>query len=66
MEGSSDSAHRERIGNAVSKKAARAMAEEIGRAILLSRAGESFQLSATPIWVCSTVIALAVQGRGEQ
>ena len=55
-----DSAHRERIGNAVPRKAAKAMAEEIGRAILLSRAGESFQLSSTPIcgrssrrWPCA-------------
>ncbi|MNL41980.1 hypothetical protein D3C87_1644130 [compost metagenome] len=62
MEGISDSAHRERIGNAVPKKAARAMAEEIGRAILLSRAGESFQLSSTPIWVRPIVTALAVRG----
>lgn len=62
MEGNSDSAHRERIGNAVPKKAARAMAEEIGRAILLSRAGESFQLSASPIWVRPIVTALAVRG----
>ncbi|MGE8688607.1 MAG: DNA cytosine methyltransferase [Achromobacter sp.] len=62
MDGNSDSAHRERIGNAVPKKAARAMAEEIGRAILLSRAGESFQLSSTPIWVRPIATALAVRG----
>ncbi|ASC69072.1 DNA cytosine methyltransferase [Achromobacter denitrificans] len=62
MDGNSDSAHRERIGNAVPKKAAKAMAEEIGRAILLSRAGESFQLSSTPIWVRSLAIAIAVRG----
>ncbi|WP_241065486.1 DNA cytosine methyltransferase [Achromobacter insuavis] len=65
MDGISDSAHRERIGNAVPRKAARVMAEEIGRAILLSRAGESFQLSATPIWVRPIATALAVRG-GEQ
>ncbi|WP_241065445.1 DNA cytosine methyltransferase [Achromobacter insuavis] len=62
MDGISDSAHRERIGNAVPRKAAKAMAEEIGRAILLSRAGESFQLSSTPIWVRPIVTALAVRG----
>lgn len=61
MDGTSDSAHRERIGNAVPRKAAKAMAEEIGRAILLSRAGESFQLSSTPIWVRPLVMALAVR-----
>ena len=62
MDGNSDSAHRERIGNAVPKKAATAMAEEIGRAILLSRAGETFQLSSTPIWVRPIATALAVRG----
>lgn len=60
MDGTSDSAHRERIGNAVPRKAARAMAEEIGRAILLSRVGDSFQLSSTPIWVRPIATALAV------
>ena len=65
MDGTSDSAHRERIGNAVPKKAAKAMAEEIGRAILLSRTGETFQLSAAPIWVRPIITALAVRG-GEQ
>lgn len=62
MDGASDSAHRERIGNAVPKKAAKAMAEEIGRAILLSRTGETFQLSAAPIWVRPIITALAVRG----
>lgn len=62
MDGTSDSAHRERIGNAVPRKAAKAMAEEIGRAILLSRVGESFQLSSTPIWVRPIATALAVRG----
>ncbi len=65
MDGTSDSAHRERIGNAVPRKAAKAMAEEIGRAILLSRTGETFQLSAAPIWVRPIITALAVRG-GEQ
>lgn len=62
MEGNSDSAHRERIGNAVPKKAARAMGEVIGQAILLARAGETFQLSSSPIWVRPIVTALAVRG----
>ncbi|VFR80964.1 C-5 cytosine-specific DNA methylase [plant metagenome] len=65
LHGTSDQAWRERIGNAVPKRAATAMAEEIGRAILLARAGESFQLASTPIWVRPIVTALAVRG-GEQ
>ncbi|MGO4402148.1 DNA cytosine methyltransferase [Achromobacter sp. PAB15] len=62
MDGTADSAHRERIGNAVPRKAAKAMGEVIGQAILLSRAGESFQLSASPIWVRPIATALAVAG----
>ncbi|MNY70842.1 hypothetical protein D3C86_2090590 [compost metagenome] len=62
MDGASDCAHRERIGNAVPRKAARAMGEVIGQAILLARAGESFQLSASPIWVRPIAAALAIQG----
>jgi len=65
LHGNSDQAWRERIGNAVPKRAATAMAEEIGRAILLARSGESFQLSNTPIWVRPVATALAVRG-GEQ
>lgn len=62
MDGTADSAHRERIGNAVPRKAAKAMGEVIGQAILLARAGESFQLSASPIWVRPIATALAVLG----
>ena len=61
MEGTSDQVWREHIGNMVPPAAAQAMAEEIGRAILLSWAGETFQLSATPIWVRPVAIAIAVQ-----
>ncbi len=47
------------------RKAARAMGELIGQAILPSRAGESFQLSASPIWVRPIVTTLAVrEGEG--
>jgi len=62
MDGTADSAHRERIGNAVPRKAAKAMGEVIGQAILLARTGESFQLSAAPIWVRPIATALAVRG----
>ncbi len=62
MHGMSDSAWRERIGNAVPRRAAQAIGEEIGRAILLARTGETFQLSATPIWVRPIATALAVRG----
>ncbi|NYT26205.1 DNA cytosine methyltransferase [Alcaligenaceae bacterium] len=61
MEGTSDQVWREHVGNMVPPAAAQAMAEEIGRAILLSWAGETFQLSATPIWVRPLAIAIAVR-----
>jgi len=60
LDGLSDSAWRERIGNAVPPDAAQAIAEEIGRTLLLAWTGETFQLSATPIWVRNIDIALAV------
>lgn len=62
MEGTSDQVWREHIGNMVPPLAAQAMGEEIGRAILLSWAGETFQLSATPIWVRPFAIAISVRG----
>lgn len=60
MDGTSDSAHRERIGNAVPSDAAEAMAGVFGRTLLLAWMGESFMLSADPIWVQPLTIALTV------
>lgn len=60
MEGSSDTAHRERIGNMVPPAAAEAIASVMGHTILLARTGETFVLSSTPIWVRPTAIALSV------
>ncbi len=62
MDGTADTAHRERIGNAVPRKAAKAIGEVIGLATLLARAGESFQLLGLPIWVRSIATALSVRG----
>lgn len=60
LDGTSDSAWRERIGNAVPPEAAEAIACEIGRTLLLALSGETFQLSMTPIWVQPVAVALAV------
>jgi site-specific DNA-cytosine methylase len=62
LDGLSDSAWRERIGNAVPKHSATAIASVMGEAILLARAGETFRLSASPIWVRPIAVAIAVQG----
>jgi len=60
LEGTSSSAWRERIGNAVPPPAAAAIASVMGTAILLARAGETFALGATPIWVRNLAIAASV------
>jgi site-specific DNA-cytosine methylase len=61
LDGNSDSAKRERIGNAVPPQAAQAIADLMGQTLLLSWSGHSFQLSATPIWVRPIAIALSVK-----
>lgn len=61
LHGASDSGWRERIGNAVPAQAAEAIASVMGHAILLARAGHTFELSATPVWVRPFSIAAAVE-----
>lgn len=64
LEGLSDSAWRERIGNAVPPPAARAVAEVMGQVLLLTWAGETFTMSQNPIWVRPITAALmSAQGR---
>jgi hypothetical protein len=60
LDGLSDQEWRQRIGNAVPPKAAQAVAEVMGTTLLLAWSGETFMLSASPIWVRSVVVALAV------
>ncbi len=62
LDGLSDQAWRERIGNAVPSDAAKAIAEVMGETLLLAKAGETFQLSAKPIWVRPVAVAISVQG----
>lgn len=51
LAGKSDSAWRERIGNAVPPEASRRMHEQILLALLQNELGETFTLGMTPIWV---------------
>jgi len=60
LQGASDSAWRERIGNAVPSPAAAAIASVMGTTLLLAWAGETFVLSSAPIWVRPVVVALSV------
>lgn len=66
LDGRSDSAWRERIGNAVPPPAAAAIASVIGQALLLAWAGETFVLGSTPIWVRDVAVAIAVDRKLEE
>jgi len=60
LEGLSDSAWRERIGNAVPPPAAQAIASTMGRTLLMAWSGQTFSLSNEPIWVQPIATALSV------
>lgn len=60
LDGLSDSAWRERIGNAVPPAAMEAVFGVIGTTLLLAWSGETFMLSSAPIWVRDVAVALAV------
>lgn len=61
LDGESDQAWRERIGNAVPSEAAEAIGGVIGETLLLAMTGETFTLSAQPIWVRDVAVALSVR-----
>lgn len=60
LDGLSDSAWRERVGNAVPSDAAAAIASVMGQTLLLAATGHTFMLSNTPIWVRPVAIALSL------
>lgn len=60
LDGRSDSAWRERIGNAVPAPAAAAIAGMMGRTLLGAWTGQTFMLGDTPIWVRPVAVALSV------
>jgi len=60
LDGKSDSAWRERIGNAVPPDAAEQVAGVMGTTLLLAMTGHTFILSNQPIWVQPIAIALSV------
>lgn len=61
LDGLSDQAWRERIGNAVPSPAATSIAGVMGTTLLLAWSGETFSMSSTPIWVAPVAAALAVE-----
>lgn len=64
LDGLNDSDWRERIGNAVPPAAAEAIASTIYQTLLLAWSGETFVLSAAPIWVRPVAVALSVAQGG--
>ena len=60
LDGLSDQAWRERIGNAVPPDAAQAIAHVMGTTLLLAWSGETFMLSSQHIWVKPIALALCV------
>ncbi len=60
LDGLSDQAWRERIGNAVPPAAAEAIAHVMGTTLLLAAAGETFMLNSMPIWVQPIAVGLSV------
>lgn len=63
LDGLSDSAWRERIGNMVPPDAAEAVGSVIGTTLLLAWTGETFMLNSQPIWVRDIVAAVVVAQR---
>ena len=63
LDGLSDQAWRERIGNAVPPDAAEAIADVMGTTLLLAAQGETFMLSSMPIWVRPVAVALSMAQR---
>lgn len=63
LQGENDQDWRERIGNAVPSAAATAIAHVMGETLLLAKTGETFRLSAQPVWVRPLAIAISVRGQ---
>jgi hypothetical protein len=65
LDGASDSAKRERIGNAAPPDTAQAIASTMGKTLLMAWSGTTFALSSLPIWVHPVAAALAVKPQFE-
>lgn len=64
MAGDSDQRWREGIGNAVPRKAAKAIGTVMGQTILMGRMGETFTLSSQSVWVQPLALALTMPAAG--
>lgn len=66
LDGLSDGAWRERIGNAVPPPAAEAIANTMYHTLLLARTGSRFAITGTPIWVRQIGVALSAPINGAE
>ena len=66
LDGLSDQAWRERIGNAVPPAAAEAIGHVMGTTLLLAAQGETFMLSSMPVWVRPVAVGLSVSQRATE
>ncbi|ANF87119.1 hypothetical protein A7J50_3746 [Pseudomonas antarctica] len=66
LDGLSDQAWLERIGNAVPPAATEAIAHVFGTTLMLAEAGETFMLNSMPIWVQPVAVALNVSQQNTQ
>lgn len=64
LDGQSDQRWREGIGNAVPRKAAKAIGTVMGQTILMGRMGETFTLSSQQVWVQPLTLALTMPAAG--
>jgi len=60
LDGASRARWQEHVGNAIPPTAAAAAGSEMGRTILMARLGQTFRLSATPVWVRPFCAALSM------
>ena len=60
LHGTNDSAWRERIGNAVPRRAGQTIADVMGTTLLLAEQGETFILSSLPVWVRPLAAAMSL------
>ncbi len=65
LDGLSDQAWRERIGNAVPPDAAEAIAGVMARTLLLAKQGETFLLSSMPVWVRPIAVGLTMDAQAQ-
>ncbi|HCL3539035.1 TPA: DNA cytosine methyltransferase, partial [Pseudomonas aeruginosa] len=60
LHGANDGSWRERIGNAVPRKAGKAIADVMLSTLMLSEVGETFILSSMPVWVRPLAAAISL------